>query len=103
MALVKLLSAEFEKSLTAVFEREQQEPKYLKQTVLGCRWRAFKGLTIAFLKCLPTMVNLGAYAIAKHRQEEHGEDKTTTIRSIAKKLTGDKIKSVSETNTGWMV
>ena len=63
MKLYEELGAEFTKSLESVFEREATEPKYLRQTILGCRWRAFKGLTIAFIQCLPTMVNMGGLAI----------------------------------------
>jgi len=108
MKLYEELGAEFIKSLKAVFEREHEEdgkdgkPNYLKQTILGCRWRAFKGLTIAFIQCLPTIVNMGGLSIAKHRQEVHGDNKTRTISSITKKLTEAQVERAT-TSTGWMV
>ena len=104
MQLYEELGAEFTKSLESVFEREAKEPKYLKQTILGCRWRAFKGLTIAFVKALPVMVNMGGLAIAKHRQGyPHGEDRRNYIEKLSKKLTGDQIERATTSNNGWMV
>ena len=103
MKLYEELGQEFTDSLKSVFEREAKEPKYLRQTILGCRWRAFKGLTIAFVKALPIMVNMGGFAIARHREVEHKEDKTKTIKSIMGKLTGEQIERASTSISPWLV
>lgn len=83
-----------------VFTREEKDPKYMRQSFLGCRWRAFKGILVIFKKSLKRCVNILAYAIAKHRVEKHGEDKKVkTMITLQSKMSGDDFEKAS--TRGW--
>lgn len=106
MTLIQKIAAVFERELTKVFEREQKEdgkngrPNYMKQSILGCRWRAFWGIFVAVIKSFPEMVNILGLSIAVHREEKHNENKTRTIRSLSRK-TGLNRSSVKNAGGFW--
>ncbi len=101
MNLIDNLVNIFKEGLVYVFEREQREdgkngnPNYMKQTILGCRWRAFWGIVVAVNKTLPRMVKVLAMAIAKHRTAEHEEDRTRTIQSLKRSMSSEDIEKAS--------
>jgi len=91
----------FERELTAVFKREATDPKYMNQTILGCRWRAFWGIVVAYHKALPEMVQTLALSIALHRTEKHGDNKTRTIKSLSRSLGDEKTAEIAQAKTDW--
>jgi hypothetical protein len=101
MNLIDQIVAVFKEALTAVFKREAEEKNYMKQSIFGCRWRAFWGITVAFIKSIKAMRNILAMAIAKHRTLKHGDDKTRTIRSLTRSMSDEQIKASEGTNSWW--
>lgn len=100
MNLIDELVLAFKTALTEVFTLEADKTKnYMNQTILGCRWRAFWGIFVAVKKS--NIINILALSIAKHRQENHNEDKTRTIKSISRSLTNEQIKA-STAKSGWI-
>ena len=93
MNLIDTLVEEFKRSLTQVFNKELVDKNYMKQTVLGCRWRAFWGITVAVYKS--DMVKILALAIAEHRQKEHGENKTRTINTLSRSVSSSSSRSTN--------
>jgi len=99
MNLIDELVLAFKTALTEVFELEADKTKnYMNQSILGCRWRAFWGIFVAVKKS--NIINILALSIAEHRQREHNENKTRTIKSISRSLTSEQIKA-SKASTGW--
>lgn len=96
MTLIEQLTEIFKEALTKVFKLESEKnPWYLRQTILGCRWRAFVGITLAIHYAKGDLVKLLALAIAKHRSEEHNDNKEKTISTLSKSLdmSVDEVKS----------
>ena len=94
MTLIETLAEVFEKEgLTKVFQLESKHKWFLPQTILGCRVRAYFGIQFAILFSFKSMVKVLAYAIAKHRTEEHKEDKTSTMESLSRSMTSEQITS----------
>lgn len=103
MGLVDVLVEVFKKNLLAVIEKEKNKKRFLRQTVLGCRFRAFCGFLITFKIALPEMVSIGSYAIAMHRMEKHDEDRLKTVAREAKKMDKKTLRVVNESkNSPWM-
>ena len=102
MNLIDQLTEVFRKALTAVFKREAEDKKYMNQSILGCRWRAFWGILVAIHKSFSSMVKILALAIAKHRVMKHGDNKSRTITSLTRSMSDEQIKS-SEASSGWIL
>lgn len=103
MNLIDSIVEIFRESLTTVFKREANEEKYMRQTILGTRWRAFWGIFVAVVNAFKPMVRALAYAIAKHRQEAHNEDKTRTLKSISRSMSNEELEKAAETQAYWSV
>ena len=101
MNLVDQLVNIFKGALTAVFEREATDSKYMNQSVLGCRWRAFWGIMEACRKSIKPMTKVLALSIAKHREKKHGEDKSRTISSLTRSMTDEQIKASTSESSFW--
>jgi len=87
MTLIEQLTEIFKKALTRVFELEAtKNPWYLRQTIFGCRVRAFIGIALAFHYARKELVKLLALAIAKHRAEKHNDNKEKTITTLSRSL-----------------
>ena len=100
MNLIDQLVNIFKGALTTVFEQEATDSKYMNQSILGCRWRAFWGIMEACRKSIIPITKVLALSIAKHREEEHGEDKSRTISSLTRSMTDEQIKA-SEAKAGY--
>lgn len=100
MTLKESIVAEFMKGLTEVFEKEKNSKYYMNQTILGCRWRAFWGVVVACISAIPDMTKILAMSIAKHRESDHGEDKSRTIRSLTRSMSDEQIKA-STSSSFW--
>ena len=85
----------FAEELRKIFAREDKDPKYMNKTWLGCRFRAWFAILVAFNKSFGRMVKVLALAIAKHRQEKHGENKLRTQISLEKKMSEQDIATAS--------
>lgn len=102
MTLIEAIVEEFKEALTEVFKREAEDEKYMKQTILGCRWRAFWGIFVACKKSIIPMTKILALSIAKHREEEpHNEDKSKTISSLTRSMTDEQIEKSGGKVSWW--
>jgi len=102
MSLIDQIVDVFRIKLTEVFTREADPTKnYMNQTILGCRWRAFWGITVAIHKSFWIMVKILALAIAKHREAKHGENKTRTITSLKRGMSNEQIEASEGVNVYW--
>lgn len=99
-AIINSIISVIKEEAVKVFTREDQDPRYMNQTVLGCRWRAFWGILVIFKNSLKRCVNILAYAIAKHRVEKHGEDKKVkTMITLQSQMSGEDLEKAS--SRGW--
>ena len=94
--IIKIFAAAMRK----IFSRENSEDKYMKQTFLGCRFRAFVAIAAAVKESFKPMYKILALAIAKHRTEKHGDSKEKTIATLSRSMTTSEIKAA--TNSGWL-
>lgn len=90
----------FGKALTTIFERELNEPNYMKQSILGSKHRARWAIMVAIFKSFKPMVNILALAISTHRADEHNENKEREIESIKKVMTDEEIQTAT-TRSFW--
>ena len=63
----------FRSNLQDIFQKEEDDDNYMKQTILGSKFRAFVAVWTCFLDTQKSMINILALAIAKHRVEVHEE------------------------------
>jgi len=90
----------FGSELTKIFERELEEPNYMKQTILGSKHRARWAIIVAIYKSFKPMVNILALAISTHRANEHNENKEKEIASIKRVMTDEEIQKAT-TRSFW--
>ena len=81
----------FAKAVKDVFDREKNDSKYMNQTFLGVRYRAYKGIKAIVKKAFKDMYKLLALSIASHRTKEHGEDKTWTIKTLSRSMSAEAV------------
>lgn len=89
----------FGDALRGIFKREAVEKKYMRQTILGSRFRAFVAILVAVLKSSKPMYRVLALAIAKHRFEHHNEKTIRTQESLKRSMTSSEIEKA--TTRGW--
>lgn len=90
----------FGEALREIFIKEAINPKYMKQTILGSRFRSFVAILTAALKSFKRMYKVLALAIAKHREESHNENTEKTQVSLTRSMSEDDIKTA--TAAGWV-
>ena len=100
MTLIDSLLQILREEIEAVFLKEKENKNYMKQTILGCRWRAFWGVLVMLKNAFPRMQKVLAYAIAKHRVEKHNDNKTGTMRSLSRAMSEDD-KELSINASSW--
>lgn len=89
MTLIEQLVEIYKKALTKVFADEADKTKktpLLSQTIFGCKFRAWIGITYSDMLSKKERVKLLALGIAKHRQEEHQENRVNEIKTLSRSL-----------------
>lgn len=94
------LSKMFKEDLKAVFKKEQGDKKYLPQKDFDCCYdRAEAGIKAACERVTRTL----AMAIAKHREEEHGDDTAAEQESLTAEMGSYENKvSTQSVEAGWL-
>lgn len=90
----------FGDALRSIFKREACDKKYMRQTILGSRFRAFVAILTAVVQSFGSMVKVLALAIAKHRFEHHNEKTIKTQESLKRSMTSSEIETA--TQAGWV-
>lgn len=97
-SFLQILKEEIEK----VFKREAEDSKYMNQTILGCRWRAFWGVFAMLWNSFPRLFKLLWFKIAEHRYKVHHDDKITSMNKAYRSMSvEDKELSKAETQAFW--
>jgi hypothetical protein len=92
----------FRDVMKEIFKRENNEDSYMKQTILGTRFRAFWAILTAFKHSFNRMYKVLALAIAVHRNDNHEEDKSKTISKLTRSMSGEDITK-ADSRGGWVV
>ena len=92
LTLCREIAEIFYKALESIFIREYEDDNYMKQTILGSKWRAFWAIVVAVKNSFKPMVKVLALAIATHRLEVHADSNESEVEKLTESATDEEIE-----------
>ena len=96
LSLAREIAEIFYNVFNKIVIREQADKKYMNQTILGVRFRAFIAVLEAFRLSFLEIYRFLALCIANHRQVNHGENKAKTIEKLSRSMTSEMVTKATK-------